>query len=68
VDHEGGSGPDGRYIAVGGPVSRGCVSGTTMDLDRVTLEVGTREEVRVALNEFPLLGSNQERVSAAHRL
>jgi hypothetical protein len=39
-----------------------------MDLDDVTLELRTREQVRVALTEFPLLGSDQERLTAAHRL
>ena len=39
-----------------------------MDLDDVTLELRTREQVRVALTEFPLLESDQERVNAARRL
>lgn len=39
-----------------------------MDLDDVTLELRTREQVRVALTEFPLLESDQERVKAARRL
>jgi hypothetical protein len=39
-----------------------------MDLDDVTLELRTREQVRVPLTEFPLLESDQERVKAARRL
>jgi hypothetical protein len=39
-----------------------------MDLDDVTLELRTREQVRVALAEFPLLDSDQQRVKAARRL
>jgi hypothetical protein len=39
-----------------------------MDLDDVTLELRTREQVRVPLTEFPLLESDQERVNAARRL
>lgn len=39
-----------------------------MDLDDVTLELRTREHVRVALSEFPLLESDPERVKAARRL
>jgi hypothetical protein len=39
-----------------------------VDLDDVTLELRTREQVRVALTEFPLLESDQERVNAARRL
>jgi hypothetical protein len=39
-----------------------------MDLDDVTLELRTREQVRVALSEFPLLESDRERVKAARRL
>jgi hypothetical protein len=39
-----------------------------MDLDDVTLELRTREQVRVALYEFPLLESDWERVKAARRL
>jgi hypothetical protein len=38
------------------------------DLDNVTLELRTREQVRVALTEFALLESDQERVKAARRL
>ena len=34
----------------------------------MTLELRTREQVRVALTEFPLLESDQERVKAARRL
>jgi hypothetical protein len=34
----------------------------------VTLELRTREQVRVALTDFPLLESDQERVKAARRL
>ena len=41
---------------------------TTMDLDDVTLELRTREQGRVTLNEFPLLESDQERVKAVRRL
>jgi hypothetical protein len=33
-----------------------------VDLDDVTLELRTREQVRAALAEFPLLESDQERV------
>jgi hypothetical protein len=39
-----------------------------VDLDDVTLELRTREQVRVALTDFPLLESDQERVHAARRL
>jgi hypothetical protein len=39
-----------------------------MDLDDVTLELRTREQVHVALSEFPLLESDKERVKAARRL
>jgi hypothetical protein len=39
-----------------------------MDFDDVTLELRTREQVRVPLTEFPLLESDQERVKAARRL
>jgi len=39
-----------------------------MDLDDVTLGLRTRELVRVALTEFPLLESDPERVKAARRL
>jgi hypothetical protein len=39
-----------------------------MDLDDVTLEPRTRELVRVALSESPLLESDSERVKAARRL
>jgi len=39
-----------------------------MDLDDVTLELRTREQVHVALSEFPLLESDQERVKAGRRL
>lgn len=39
-----------------------------MDIDDVMLELRTREQVRVALTEFPLLGSDRERVTAARRL
>jgi hypothetical protein len=39
-----------------------------MDLDDVTLELRTREQVRVALSEFPLLESDQDRVKAVRRL
>ena len=39
-----------------------------MNLDDVTLELRTREQVRVALSESPLLESDQERVKAARRL
>jgi hypothetical protein len=39
-----------------------------MDLDDVTLELRARESVRVAVTEFPLLESDQERVTAARRL
>lgn len=39
-----------------------------MDIDDATLELGTREQVRVLLTEFPLLESDQERVKAARRL
>ena len=39
-----------------------------MDLDDVTLELRTREQVRIPLTEFPLLESDQERVKAARRL
>jgi hypothetical protein len=38
-----------------------------MALDDVTLELRTREQVRVALTDFPLLESDQERVKAARR-
>lgn len=41
---------------------------TTTDLDDVMLELRTREQVRVALTEFPLLDSDQDRVKAARRL
>ena len=34
----------------------------------MTLELRTREQVRVALTDFPLLESDQERVKAARRL
>lgn len=34
----------------------------------MTLELRTRAQVRVALSEFPLLESDQERVKAARRL
>jgi hypothetical protein len=39
-----------------------------MDLDDVMLELRTRELVRVALSEFPLLESDPERLKAARRL
>jgi hypothetical protein len=39
-----------------------------MDLDDVTLELRTRERVRIPSTEFPLLESDQERVKAARRL
>jgi hypothetical protein len=39
-----------------------------MDLDDVTLELRTREQVRVGLSEFPLLHTDQDRVTAARRL
>jgi hypothetical protein len=39
-----------------------------MDLDDVTLELRMREQVRVALTEFPLIDSEQERVMVARRL
>jgi len=39
-----------------------------MELVDVTLELRTREHVRVPLSEFPLLESDQERVKAARRL
>lgn len=39
-----------------------------MDLDDVTLELRTRELVRLALSEFPLLESDPERVRAARRV
>ena len=39
-----------------------------MDLDDVTLELRTREQVYVRLSEFPLLTSDEERVKAARRL
>jgi hypothetical protein len=40
----------------------------TTGLDDVMLELRTREQVRVALSESPLLESDQERVKAARRL
>jgi hypothetical protein len=39
-----------------------------MDLDDVTLELRTREQVRLLLTDFPLLESDQDRVKAARRL
>jgi len=39
-----------------------------MDLDDVTLELRTREQVRASLSEFPLLESDQEGVKTARRL
>ncbi len=39
-----------------------------MNLDDATLELRTREQVRVPLTEFPLLESDEERVKAARRL
>ena len=39
-----------------------------MDLDDMTLELRTREQVRVPLAEFTLLASDQERVKAARQL
>jgi hypothetical protein len=39
-----------------------------MDLDDVTLELRTREQVHVALSEFPLLESDKDRVRATRRL
>jgi hypothetical protein len=39
-----------------------------MDLDDVTLELRTREQVYVRLSEFPLLESDEERAKAARRL
>jgi predicted Zn-dependent protease len=41
---------------------------TTMNIDHVTIELRTREQVRIAMTEFPLLGSDEERVKAARRL